>query len=218
MNISRIVFLLATSADITAKVVSENVTIEPGWFSMKFSSTLLFLLLCLSAQVTWADQPVSLGLISIVSTADPRFRVPVGATVSWKESAVKVYLDDRIDSAPMISLYRSEITSALSDKGFKQVTGPDSDFELGFLLALPTSLGDEQILQQFGFNPGLQAGGGNRLEKGTLVIILIDPRSGRSLWRGALQAAVDFDANDTARKQRAKLAVDQLIELLPDVP
>ena len=181
---------------------------------------LLSLVLCLGTANSWADQNSGLGLSSIVSTTDPRFQVYAGASVGWKESAVKVYLDEQFDSQTITPIYRAAIESAISEKGYRMaVAGGETDFELGFLLALSSTLDDDQILRRFGFSPGLQSGAGeNRPEKGTLVIILIDPRNGRSMWRGAIQAFADPGASDEERRQRAKLAVGKLTGLMPDVP
>ena len=181
---------------------------------------ILSLVLFLGATDSRAGQGSGLGLSSIVSTTDPRFRVLAGTSVVWKESAVKVYLDDQFDSQTITSIYRAAIESAIGEKGYRLATaGDDTDFELGFLLALSSNLDDDQIMRQFGFSPGLQGSpGDNRPKKGTLVIILIDPRNGRSMWRGAIQAFANPGASDDERQQRAKSAVGKLIGLMPDVP
>ena len=101
----------------------------------------------------------------------------------------------------------------------RRLDDDETDFELGLMLALSSSLDDDQILRQFGFSPGLQGSSENNLpEKGTLVILLIDPRSGTSMWRGAIQAFTNPGATDEQRRQRATSAVSKLIRLMPNVP
>lgn len=181
---------------------------------------LLALALTLGLSSSWAEQSGSLGLSSIVSTTEPGLRVPSGASISWRESAMKVQLDDRYESAAISSVYRSAIEMAVSEKGYRLAEADTpADFELGFLLALSSSLDDDQILRQFGFTPGLQSSEDNESsEKGTLVIILINPRNGRSMWRGALQAFVKPGASESDRRQRAQSAAAKLTRLMPDVP
>jgi len=187
---------------------------------MRMISTLLALLLSLLAFDAIAAQGGSLGLSSMVSTRDPNLRVAAGATVSWRESAVKVYQNENLDSKAVGRIFRGAIEAAVLERGYQfAAPGDPADFELGFLLALASSLDDDQILRQFGFSPGLQGGAGSNLpEKGTLVVILIDPRSGRSMWRGAIQAFANLGASEAERQQRASLAATKLMRLMPDVP
>ena len=80
---------------------------------------ILSLLLFLSAADSWANQSIGLGSSSVVSTTDPRLRVPSGATVRWKESAVKIYHDDRFDSGATTSIYRNAVEKAIGEKGYQ---------------------------------------------------------------------------------------------------
>jgi len=158
----------------------------------------------------------ALGLSSIVSTRDPNLQVPAGARLAWRESSIKIYQDpaEAIESAD--TLLRGAIESAMQAKGYRWVaSGEPVDFELGFLLALGDGLDDQQILRQFGFNPGLRGGAGQP-DKGTLVVILIHPGSGRSMWRGAIQAFVTREAEVEKRQRRAQAAASKLLELMPD--
>ena len=159
-----------------------------------------------------------LGFSSLVSTTEPGLRVPANASVSWSEASIRIYPDERMDVPSADRIFRGAIENEMTNKGY-QMSGEGivGQFELGFMLALSSSLDDDEMLRKFGFSPGLRSGANSKApEKGTLVVILIDSRNGRSMWRGAIEAFADLGASDTEREQRAASAVGRLLRLMPD--
>jgi hypothetical protein len=185
---------------------------------MKSNWIMLLALLGLSMLAPALGQSGALGFSSLVSTTEPGLRVPANAVVSWSESSIRIYPDERLDVPSANRIFRTAIENKMTDKGY-QLSGEGvvGEFELGFMLALSSSLDDDEMLRKFGFSPGLGSSSGTNVpEKGTLVVILINPRNGRSMWRGAIEAFADLGATDTEREQRAASAVGRLLRLMPD--
>lgn len=185
---------------------------------MKKNQIMLSALLGLSLALPVTGQSGYLGFSSLVSTTEPGLRVPANATVSWSDASIRIYPDERLDVPSATRIFRTAIEAEMTDKGYQLAgEGVVGEFELGFMLALSSSLDDDEMLRKFGFSPGLGSSTTSDLpEKGTLVVILINPRNGRAMWRGAIEAFADLGATDTEREQRAASAVGRLLRLMPD--
>jgi hypothetical protein len=152
---------------------------------------------------------------TIVSVMYSEKRLPNSASFSWLPAAVKYHEDARFKNSPIQSYLQNAIRQNLNKRGYRFVSSvADSDFLVGYVLALESSLKDEEISEKYQLNPGLpgQAVNSNQYEKGTLIIDLIDPGTKRPMWRGAMQGFAKFDIKEEDRKKRVNLFVDQLFQ------
>lgn len=89
---------------------------------------------------------------------------------------------------------------------------------IGYVAALKTALDDNAIEQTYGVRPGLIEGeiDQRKFEKGTVIVDLIEPVSGRLIWRGAGQSLATLeDIPPELRKQRVHQFIKNLFSALP---
>ena len=182
------------------------------------SPTLYFLIMlgCATKITPSTDNRYSdLSNTTIVSVTYSEKRLPNSASFSWLPTAVKYYEDARLKNSPVQSYFQEAIRQNLNNRGYRFFSSAtDSDFLVGYVLALESSLKDEEISEKYQLNPGLpgQAVNSNQYEKGTLIIDLIDPGTKRSMWRGAMQGFAKFEIKEEDRKKRINLFVDRLLQ------
>jgi uncharacterized protein DUF4136 len=161
------------------------------------------------------DRSSDLSKTTIISVKYSEKRLPKFASFSWLPAAEKYYEDARFKNSPIQSYFKEAIRQNLNNRGYRLVSSAtDSDFLVGYVLALESSLKDEEINEKYHINPGLpgQAVNSNQYEKGTLIIDLIDPGTKSSMWRGAMQGFAKFDIKEEDRKKRINLYVDRLFQ------
>ncbi|MDH3999590.1 MAG: DUF4136 domain-containing protein [Desulfuromonadales bacterium] len=153
---------------------------------------------------------------SVVTLKNAELTFPKGTTFSWSEAASHFYDDERIDDARIREALGQAIKSNLKERGYR-VVDTDGDYEIAFVTALAGSLSDMEINKRFGVNPGMlgDSSDTNAYDKGTVIADVIDPTSGESLWRSALQAYVVFDLEEAVRKERIEKAVTRLFGSFP---
>ena len=182
----------------------------------RLSLTLYFLIMlgCAAKMTPSTDNRSSdLSKTTIVSVKYSEKSLPNFASFSWLPAAVKYYEDARLKNSPIQSYFQEAIRQNLNKRGYRFVSSAtDSDFLVGYVLALESSLKEEEINEKYQLNPGLsgQAVNSHQYEKGTLIIDLIDPGTKRPMWRGAMQGFAKFDINEEDRKKRINLFVDRL--------
>lgn len=185
----------------------------------KLLSLMLYFLIisgCTTQSTALTDNESSdLSKITFTSVTYSERRLPESARYSWLPAAEKYYEDARFKNSPIQLYFKEAIQQNLNNRGYRLASSAaDSDFLVGYVIALESSLKDEEINRQYQLNPGLpgQAVNSNQYEKGTLIIDLIDPGSKRSMWRGAMQGFARFDTVEEVRKNRINLFVDRLLQ------
>ena len=98
-------------------------------------------------------------------------------------------------------LYASAIVKNLKENGFDNINSPNTDFYVGFGVALANDLSDKTINEGFGVTPGLPNDKG--LEKASFLIYIEDAKTGEKVWRGAVQGFVHEGLSEQQRQQRA---------------
>jgi hypothetical protein len=97
------------------------------------------------------------------------------------------------------------ISNALQKKGYEYTWRAGlADLRVGYLVVMNGVLTGKEINDRFGIQPGLnlQAPDTVRYEKGTLVIDILDMKTGRTAWRGALQGFADLRISKEDRQER----------------
>ncbi len=107
--------------------------------------------------------------------------------------------------------YADAIISDLTRNGFKYSKDyNNSNFHVGFGLALTTDLPDQTINEKFGLSPGLNNDQG--LTKGSFLIYVEDALTGESVWRGVVQGFVHEDSKASEKSQRAAVIVNKVLQ------
>ena len=90
-------------------------------------------------------------------------------------------------------------------------------YAIAYAAALESSLDDKAIIQHYGLLPGKVSGadGSDTVEKGSLVIYVIDRKQDRVVWRVAAQAGVRFDATAEQRSARVSQVIAEMFQSFP---
>ena len=151
---------------------------------------------------------------SIVSVSNPDVKVLSSKNFMWSPKSIYVYEDERFKGFPVKQVFEEYIYKKLTSSGFTYVdTVDDAGVVVGYVLALESALSDVDINNLYGMNPGFVTDKSNtdKYEKGTIIIDIIEARTNRMVWRGALQGMADFKVSDRERKERIKTVVDRLL-------
>jgi len=149
---------------------------------------------------------------AVTSVQNPGMVVPERGLFAWRPGS-RLHPDPRLDAGKMDRMIRGALSDAFADKGYELGTAENANLWVGYIGALESALDDVLLNKLFGVNPAWQASGreNRRYEKGTLVVDIVEARTRLGIWRGAVQANVTFDLDDTERRGRIREAVDMLM-------
>ncbi len=100
----------------------------------------------------------------------------------------------------------AEIENFLAERNITQVSPEDKPtFLVGYLLRKDEDYSDEDLVKTFGIDPGLPDL--PELDKGTMLVFVLDGQSKQFLWRGAAQGFIIDDISEVDRKHR----IEQLV-------
>ena len=150
----------------------------------------------------------SLNRSSIVQMHYDEQRIPSEALFSWSADFKGIYLDNRLSHVNMDALLKQGIVNALVKKGYRFTENATSaDYTIAYTAGLERALSDKEVLQTFGAQPGLITSRKpeQNVEKGTLVVDVINQATGRLHWRSSGQALTLLDEVPLEqREQRLK--------------
>ena len=172
----------------------------------------LFSSILVSACVTVPLEPqVNKNQLAISSVRDIAISYSPGSTFSLapkyvKETSLKVE-----QTQAVYKLYADAIVADLMKHGFyNTMNANNSAFYVGFGVALASDLSDKTINDEFGITPGLP--GNDDLKKGSFLIYIEDARTGKKVWRGAVQGFAHEDANEAEREHRTAAIVSRVMK------
>lgn len=107
-------------------------------------------------------------------------------------------------------LFTAEIEKYLAVKGVQQVTPEQNPtFYIGYILEREEDLSDEQLSETFGLNPGLPDL--PNLDKGTMLMFVLDGESKQFAWRAAAQGFIIEDISAEERHLRVQQIVNSML-------
>ena len=177
---------------------------------LKFIYLLTFSLLI--AQFAAAEQSP----YAVISVSNPEIKVLSSNIFSWSDKSRYVYEDERLGGFPLKDKFQQDIKNKLTENDYVFSDSEDNaSMVIGYVIALESSLNDMDINSLYGINPGYinkdKSKLGNRYEKGTIIIDILEARTLRSIWRGAIQGMAEFGISVKDREARLKSAVDTLL-------
>jgi hypothetical protein len=140
-----------------------------------------------------------------VSTMDPMADVSSAASFTWASRMREIHSNPHEAEVLDQESLENAISNALQKKGYKYTWRAGlADLRVGYLVVMNGVLTGKEINDRFGIQPGLnlQAPDTVRYEKGTLVIDIVDIKTGRTAWRGALQGFADLRISKEDRQER----------------
>lgn len=133
---------------------------------------------------------------SFISKYNSTVPIPFGARFNWAESKSKVYADERLPADDIAGMLRKSIAHELTTRGIQfTADNTKSDYSVVYIAALRSDLDDTTILHQYGIQPGLIEHRINpkKLEKGSVIIELIDNKTNKLYWRSIGQAFANLE-------------------------
>ena len=140
-----------------------------------------------------------------VSTMDPMVDLSSATSFTWASRMQEIHGNPHDDEAPDKERMKNAISNALRNKGYEYTWRAGlADLQVGYIVVMNGALSGKEINDRYGIQPGLnlQAPDTVRYEKGTLVIDIIDKKTGRTAWRGALQGFADLEISKEDRQER----------------
>jgi hypothetical protein len=140
-----------------------------------------------------------------VSTMDPLADVSSAVSFTWAPRMREIHSNPHEAQVLDQESLEKAISNALQKKGYEYTwRGGLADLRVGYLVVMNGVMSGKEINDRFGIQPGLdlQAPDNVRYEKGTLVIDIVDMKTGRTAWRGALQGFADLRISKEDRQQR----------------
>jgi len=182
--------------------MKKNINLAIAFFSCLF----------VSACVTVPQAPlVKKNQLAISSVRDIPISYSQGSQFSLAPKYVEETSLESSQTQAVYRLYADAIIVDLNEHGFKHTTdAKNSAFSVGFGVALAHDLSDKNINDKFGITPGLTTN--DELKKGSFLIYITDTRTGKKVWRGAVQGFVHTDNNETQKEQRAAAIVSRVMK------
>jgi len=157
---------------------------------------------------------LALGRTSMVQKHYDDELIANGTLFSWSPNLKGVYQDNRLDHVDMDNLLKQAIEKALVKKGYLFTqSAASANYTVTYTAALKSALSDDEVLQIYGAQPGLVSSRktDKTAEKGTLIIDVMNQKTGRLHWRSIGQAIADLNEIPLQhRKQR----VDQFVNFI----
>ena len=163
------------------------------------------------------DHSANIGRTSSVIVAEPGLVVAQHSSFAWLPNTSLVKNDAPFDVQTIQGMIKDAIKVSLSAKGYQFIpSDQQSDFLVTFTVALESGASDQTLTKKYGLTPGLRTQGDTTgMEKGTIIIDIVQIGSKRSLWRGALQGLAQLELDDTTRRKRINAVVDDLLSKFP---
>lgn len=179
---------------------------------IKQGLVILIIFLCFHAMANSQEN-----IYAVISVSNPDIKVLSSKVFSWKERSKYVYDDKRFEGFPLESSFQNDIKNKLTSNGYTYTESPrNASILVGYVLALESSLNDMDINNLYGINPGFinkeKEKNKNKYEKGTVIIDIIEARTNRMVWRGALQGMAEFGITDSERQERLRNVVNTLLD------
>ena len=150
---------------------------------------------------------------------DPNQQIPQSGSYAWGPHYYRVQSDKNVDLEAVDERLRSSVKKELHRRGYEQ-TEEDPTLIVSFAAGLDAELDEMSLNKAYGdeFSCPLPAGkvGENRTyNKGTLVIDVMDAKTKKLCWRGAILADIDMNATKKEKDCRVKKAVRTLLDQFP---
>jgi hypothetical protein len=154
--------------------------------------------------------------VAVKTSYDPAARFPRSAFYGWETRYPKLPDDVRVDSLELEQRLRKAIRRVLKDKGYSH-RGYSPDFRVGYRVAIVTDEFDPEFNARYRVRDGwLPAMANSRLvERGALMIDVVDAVSHRLVWQGVSEANVTMTADKATKHERLNRAVEEMFAEFP---
>jgi hypothetical protein len=166
-----------------------------------------------NAQIPGASNP------SFHILADRTHRLPRSGTFDWGMSYFQIDSDLKVDLAVLDERVHAALLHELSNKHFTlQKANPN--YFVGYAVAAGDNIDEKSLNDAYGEDLKLPAklrDSALKYKQGVLIVDIVNSRTKRLIWRGAITAGVDMDVTEEQKQQRIRAAIAQLLKHFPRV-
>lgn len=144
--------------------------------------------------------------VSIIATGDAAAATRAVETFGWAPGATVVGDLNGLDPAALDDMVRSEIRRVIEARGYRIAV--EADRQIAFAIGVTDAADDAELARIFGMSPGLVGDAG---QYGTLLIAILDPRTGSPLYRAGAQVMARPELSEAQRRERISRAVESLL-------
>lgn len=207
------VLILYTFIDCSVNMVLFITCDTPMGFVIMWTFKFLFVLVifilagCVQMPLN-SDSRIS--NLAVTSVWDEPTKFSAGSTYSLSPQHLDNASSKTGDIKKAYLRYAEGIKQNFSYYGYQEVPNADAaEFHVRFILALSDDLDDKTISEKFGITPGLQESQG--LNKGSILIAVIDANTGQRVWHGAIQGFVQEEATELERDKRRTYVINMVL-------
>lgn len=148
--------------------------------------------------------------------------IPLAGTFSWGPQYFKLNYKQEFDLTGLNERLRKAIRHEMKGKGFYFIESEEhADVLVGYAVALDAAIDELTFNQAYGdeFKLSFPIPEMNQelfYHHGALIIDVLDNKSKKLLWRGAVTADVKLNVREDKKKQRTQTAIKTLLESFPN--
>jgi hypothetical protein len=146
----------------------------------------------------------------------------------WVSPPAYLYNDPRLKMDLLEPIVRQDVEQRLATRGYVSTDCPTADFRVTFHAALQDQVVERRSddgggLTIYEWNP--ESGGHlwtsdsnesvNLEREGSLIILILAPKSDKVLWRGSVSANLRSQVSPQQRKERLAKAIEMVMEKFP---
>lgn len=181
----------------------------------------LYLSACSSTTVN-QDSPPIVGLrnSSVHFLVDNTRRLPTSGSFDWGFAIFRVTDLPDLNLSAVDKLIHASLEKMLTAKGFVK-TDTGADFLVGYAVASGDGIDEATLNKAYdGVAETPPSASGNvqqphQYHRGTLIIDIVETKTKRLLWRGAIMADVDLTVSEEQKRLRCEGAVAELLKHYP---
>lgn len=146
---------------------------------------------------------------------DPDIDFSQYKSFAWVDTSDKQNTPYHLDGL-MDQRVKSAVNTELQAKGFKQVAKTEADLLVNYLTKVDKKMNVDTFNTQYGYYPYYGRFGMTPMtdhqavvseyKVGTLIIDLVDRKTGHLVWRGSVEKTLDENSNDTPQQRAAKIS------------
>jgi len=169
------------------------------------------------------DVPPIVGLrnSSVHFIVDNTRQLPVSGTFDWGHTIFQVANVPEFDLSTADQRIHGNLETAFTAKGFLK-TNANPDLLVSYALAMDSGLDEKTLNEAYEGKvlalPRLASKGQPSMQylQGTLVVDIVETKTQRLLWRGAIMAEVELGVSDDTKQARVQAVVAELLKNYPN--
>jgi hypothetical protein len=156
---------------------------------------------------------------TIHSDYDPAANFRGLQTYAWQPGAQRSVGDPRVNDAQVDSTVRRVVDDELHAKGFTKLTSGRADFLVDFSASVRDKSNTVNVGERYTSGGVWQTASWYadtaHYEEGVLVLGILDPQTGKLMWRGTAVGIFDPTASADTRDERISGAIRDLLKSFP---